>query len=248
VKTDWRSLLEPVSSLFFPPNCYVCGAERKRSSLLHNVCEECWSSVQEVGDAFCFRCGAPLSAAQEDLPTTFLCGNCRGARVPYKTMRSLYLYRTPLREMIHLFKFNGMLDLGRELGRRLAAFAADLLELRGVDLVLPVPLHPLRRVERGFNQSRILAGIVAGRLGKPAPGRALRRIRNTHPQSTLEPEQRRGNVKDAFTVTPAQALKKAKVLLVDDVTTTETTVRECARTLKRAGAAEVAVLTLARAE
>lgn len=245
-----RSLVEPVSSLFFPSYCYVCGERQPRADLQVNVCRDCWQGVREIGDAVCFRCGLPIESTPEDLPDAYFCARCRGKRVPYKMMRSLYRYETPLREMIHLFKFEGMLALGREFARRLARWAADIRGLRDADMVVPVPLHPLRRIERGFNQSRILANAVASELGRPIPRHGtlweLKRVRNTPPQSTLEPDERRGNVRGAFAARLPRLLRKKKVLLVDDVATTETTVRECARVMRRAGAAEVVVLTLAR--
>ena len=245
-----RSLIEPVSTLFFPSFCYVCGERQPQADLHVNVCRQCWSGIREIGDAVCFRCGIPIESTPEDLPDAYFCSRCRVKQVPYKMMRSLYRYETPLREMIRLFKFEGMLDLGCEFARRLAEWVAGIRGLRDADLVIPVPLHPLRRIERGFNQSRILARAVAGELGKPIPRHGalweLKRVRNTPPQSLLEPDDRRRNVRGAFEAVIPRLLRGKKVLLVDDVATTETTVRECARVLRRAGAEEVVVLTLAR--
>jgi ComF family protein len=252
VTLEIRSLFEPITSLFFPSQCHVCGAHVQQESLLCNICDECWRGVVEIGEAVCFRCGLPIGSAPEGLPDSYFCSRCRGARLPYKMMRSLYRYESPMREMIHLFKFEGMLDLGRELGRRFADWAARIGGLSDADYALPVPLHPLRRIARGFNQSRLLALAVAERLAlpRPRPGAPweLRRMRNTPPQSTLEPGERHRNVRDAFEARFPAALRNKKVLLIDDVATTETTVSECARTLRRAGAREVAILTLARSQ
>lgn len=239
-------LLEPISSLFFLPECYVCGGAAERRELLHNVCAECWNEVRQVGDLVCFRCGLPIeSEAVEDVSKAYFCGACRGRRIPYSVMRSLYNYRTPMREMIHIFKFEGKTGIGGELGRRLAEWAARHPDLASSELVAPVPLHPLRRIERGFNQAELLARLVAREMGLPLVP-ALRRRRNTPPQSSLEPEQRRRSLKGAFAVPRRSVVRGKRVLLVDDMATTETTVRECARELRRAGAAEVKALTLAR--
>ncbi len=161
-------------------------------------------------------------------------------------MRSLYIYEPPLREMIHLFKFEGMVDIGAEFGRRLASWAAHQSDFAAAQVVVPVPLHPLRRLMRGFNQSALLAGGVSEKLGLPLLPNGLVRQRNTPPQSSLAPEERRRNVKGAFAVPRRAPIRKKTVLLIDDMVTTETTVRECARTLKRGGAGQVFVLTLAR--
>ena len=240
-------LLEPVVSLFFPPRCHCCDRRTKVEERNFNVCTDCWSGLRELGEAVCFRCGTPLGAADGELTSTYLCARCRTKRVPFKQMRSLFFYRPPMREMIHLFKFEGMVDLGRELGRLLGEFAASLPELRGVELVTSVPLHPLRRIERGFNQSDIIAAEVARVAELPAPVSLLRRVRNTPPQSSLAYDERLSNLKGAFEALPGADLRGARVLLVDDVSTTESTVLECVQTLKRAKAKEVLVLTLARA-
>jgi ComF family protein len=148
--------------------------------------------------------------------------------------------------MIHLFKFDGMTAVGEEFARRLAEAAVEAGVFDSVDLVVPVPLHYRRWIERGFNQSEVLSRRVAERLGKPHSGSALVRTRHTPPQSRLEPEERLRNLRGAFTARKEQ-VKGLTVLLVDDVTTTEATVRECAVALRRARAREIRILTLARA-
>ena len=245
--TSLAKLLEPVAALFFPPRCHSCGRRATVGERRFNVCLDCWAGLQELGEAVCFRCGIPLGAADGELTSTYLCARCRTKRIPFKQMRSLYRYDTPLRELIHIFKFEGMIDLGRELGRLLGEFAAGLPELRSVELVTPVPLHMLRRIERGFNQSEIIAAETARAAGLPAPVKLLRRVRNTPPQSSLEYEKRLSNLKGAFEALPDTDLRGSRVLLIDDISTTESTVVECVHALKRAKAKEVLVLTLARA-
>jgi ComF family protein len=246
VSRNLQRLLDPLTSLFFPPYCAVCNRRMELRRLLKNVCEECWNDVRQIGEVVCFRCGLPLeSAATLEAAPAYFCSDCRGARLPYKLMRSLYHYQSPMREMVHLFKFEGMVNIGEELGKRLALWAVETSDLRAAEVVTPVPLHPLRRMGRGFNQSEILARHVARRMGLPMV-KALTRLRNTRPQSLLQPEERRRNVKGAFASRKPASIKGKKVLLVDDVAATETTVRECARALRRGGAAQVLVLTLSR--
>jgi ComF family protein len=142
-------------------------------------------------------------------------------------------------------KYRGRLDVGRRLARVLADHVP--FEATEHDLVLPVPLHKARLRERGFNHACILAAAVARRFRKPLGLRALRRIRPTQSQVSLPEASRTSNVRGAFAVTDPAAIEGRRVVLVDDVYTTGATVAECAVVLRRAGAAAVDVLTLARA-
>lgn len=240
-------ILEPIISLFFPPRCQMCGNKAEAADLNLNICAGCWRGVRAIGDVVCFRCGLPIEAeAAADLAPTYYCAGCRTARLPYAFMRSLYRYEPPLREMIHAFKFEGMINIGEELGKRMATWVATLSDFETAEVIVPVPLHPMRRIERGFNQSRILARRVSEKTGIPLLRRGIVRTRNTPPQSKLAHEERLRSLKGAFDVPRQAMVSKKTVLLIDDVSTTEATVRECARTLRRSGAARVIVLTLAR--
>ena len=115
--------------------------------------------------------------------------------------------------------------------------------MTAADLLLPVPLHPRRLKARGFNQALLLA---QGFPDRPTGLEVLKRLRHTVPQVGLNPKERRDNVKGAFGVSQPAAVKGRKILLIDDLYTTGSTVRECARVLRRAGAARVEVLTVAR--
>ena len=241
-----KRILDPFVSLFYPPVCLACEEPSEGWELHKGICRRCWAGVREVGELICFRCGLPIESREAaDASPSYFCSDCRLGRRPYKLLRSLYVYQSPVREMIHLFKYDGKLNIGSELGERLARWAAAHTDFARAEIVVPVPLHPLRRIGRGFNQAEILAGAVA-RARSIELRRILKRVRNTPPQSRLEPEERRRNVKGAFRVVKNASIRGAILLLVDDVATTETTVRECARTLKSGGAREIYVLTLSR--
>lgn len=157
-------------------------------------------------------------------------------------------YDGALRDLIHAFKYEGRRTLARGLGAAMRAGGAHLLE--DADAVVPVPLHPWRRFRRGFNQSSDLAA----HLGPPVV-HALWRVRATPPQAGLSAAQRQRNVRDAFRLSPllsARALRRyldgRVVVLVDDVRTTGATLHACAEVLREAGARDVRMLTLARAE
>jgi len=129
----------------------------------------------------------------------------------------------------------------------MAHYDYDSFDIRDYSLIIPVPLHPIRLRKRGFNQSVILARHIAHRFSLPLDFSALRRRVDTVPQVNLGKTERGKNIKGAFEVVCSEKIRDQKVLLVDDVYTTGSTVRECTRTLLRGRAKEVAVLTLARA-
>jgi ComF family protein len=158
--------------------------------------------------------------------------------------RSAGIYEGPLREAIHRLKFDGCETLGRSLGRWLARSLPG--EVAEADLVAPVPLHPRRARERGYNQAAILSGSLAKATRRPHLSALLIKRTPTHPQTGLGRRERRRNLRGTFSLAPRAVLRGRRILLVDDIYTTGCTVEECARVLRRAGARSVRVVTLAR--
>lgn len=152
-----------------------------------------------------------------------------------------------MRQAILLFKYGRRPSLGRHLGRLMAEAAERLLDPREFDLLIPIPLHPGRERERGFNQAALLAREVGRAWGLRVGHGLVRRIRATEAQSGRRPE-REANVKGAFEVAQPDRVEGRRLLLIDDVFTTGATVNECAKVLLAAGAVEVGVYTLARVE
>jgi ComF family protein len=155
-------------------------------------------------------------------------------------------YEGSLRKLIHLFKYSGFKPLGRRLAGLLCRALPGTPE-QGFDLAVPVPLHWRRRWKRGFNQSEILARLVATELGVPMI-KAVERIRATAVQAGLTNTNRRKNVAGAFRVARKSSVAGKHVLLIDDVMTTGATGTACAIALKRAGARSITFLTLARVD
>jgi ComF family protein len=157
------------------------------------------------------------------------------------------LAQQPLRSVIQKFKYGRKVSLGKPLGRLMARGCEDFLGRCRAELIVPVPLHPKRLRWRGFNQSVLLARQVSRAYATPMDPFVLVRHRETPPQTQLSEEERRKNMRGAFTVHPNRAVKNRTILLVDDVYTSGATVNECSRALRRGGARDVYVLTLARA-
>lgn len=226
-----RGLLD----LLFPPACQVC-----RSPGASSLCTECRDGFTLIRPPVCARCGIPLRGP-EDL--VFTCISCRHRRWSFAAARAAGIYDGALRESVHALKFRRRRALAEPLGELLASAAADPV-FRNVNLIVPVPLHPRRVRERGFNQSELLAAVVARRLGLDVDATGFRRLRSTPPQTGLDSEARRANIREAFVA--VRRFHNKKIVLVDDVISTGSTVRECARALRAAGAGEIVVLALAR--
>jgi len=160
--------------------------------------------------------------------------------------RSWGRYEGALLDAIHLFKYHGHISVGEALGKMMARAPYDSLETGDCSLVIPVPLHPKRLRERGFNQSLVLARQVAKWNATPLDFSALGRQVHTEAQVTLSGKKRRANVRGVFAVNDRSRVAGHRILLIDDVYTTGSTVMECARVLMKNGAREVVVLTLAR--
>jgi ComF family protein len=188
-----------------------------------------------------------------------LCGRCIKKQMPFSSARSIGVYEGVLLDAIHRFKYNGKNSLSKALVKIMAS-AIGMQRHRNIafektsgailssspDLIVPVPLHKTRLKERGFNQSLLLAKGLARIYHLPIDYLNLKRIRATDHQVNLKGKDRLVNVKGAFAVKDRDAFKGKKVLLIDDVYTTGATISECSKVLKKAGAKEVNVLTLAR--
>jgi ComF family protein len=192
-------------------------------------------------------CGQPLPSWRTISLAAERCAACRRRPPAFDRGAVACDYQGELRAIIHAFKYDRRRSLADPLGALLLDAGRDVLE--GADAVVPVPLHPWKRLQRGFNQ----AADLAGTLGVPVTP-VLWRVRATRPQAGLTPGARRLNVRGAFRITPwssrrarQQRIHGRVLVLVDDIMTTAATLDACARTLKQAGAREVRVLTLARA-
>lgn len=221
----------------FPPRCLLCGDPGHDGLAL---CAGCDADLPRIA-AGCLRCGAPLPASAPGLPALTVCGACLWRPPPFVAIHVPFRYAPPVDWLVRRLKFHADLAAGRLLGELLARELAGRIE--PVDAVLPVPLHPRRLDERGFNQAAELARPVARRLDARLAAAALERRGSTVPQMELSAERRRANVRGAFAATPRFAA--SRVLVVDDVVTTASTMRAAARGLNRVRA--VVACALARA-
>ncbi|MBW1917002.1 MAG: ComF family protein [Deltaproteobacteria bacterium] len=226
-----------ILDFFLPRFCLFCGAA-VNSEPGAVICPDCRSQVQWIHSPMCPVCGAPFKGVGFD----HLCGNCQLHPPPYHRARAVAFYEGVVLEAIHRFKYHRRQVYARVLKEWLAT-PAGLEMAQAADLILPVPLHPRRVRSRGFNQALILAqAFSAVPLGRDL----LIRSRWTTPQVGLSGKERLENVRRAFAVTNPEAVAGKNILLIDDVFTTGATVSECAKVLRKAGARQVEVLTVAR--
>ena len=247
----WRQWLTAALDLLFPPFCPVCAA-RLGAGRRDPLCGPCWSALERIASPCCRLCGLPFgvfagaAAAEDEAEPGGLCGACRQRRPPWAYARAATRYGDHVRDALHAFKFGGRRALAEPLGALLAELG-PALPLDAVDVLVPVPLHPRRLRERGFNQAWLLARQLAAVWGVTARADVLARRLSTAPQTDLGAEARRLNVRGAFTVRRPELVAGRHVLLVDDILTTGATAAECALALRSGGAATVGIITVARA-
>jgi len=237
-----RAFVRYALDALFPRRCAVC-----RRAVPANesgaICGMCWAAIARIEGPQCPVCGSPFrsDAALSHSPT-HRCGACRETPPSFTQAVSAGLYEGVLAEAIRGCKYRNIVKLIPALSPLLRP-ALDALP--AADAVVPVPLHPRRLRQRGFNQSLLLARVVAGHNRKPLIMDRLIKDLDTHPQIGLSAKERAANLKGAFSV--RGDFRDMSLLLVDDVMTTGATVSECSKQLLEAGAKKIVVLTLARA-
>jgi ComF family protein len=234
--------LEGLGDLVWPRGCPLCGERGEEGE--GGFCFVCLAGMARLEDPICIQCGRRLG--EDRTPASGICGACQLDPPAYGRARAWGEYRGFLGHAVRRFKFQGNRPLAAGLSRLLAAADEHWLAEFEAHAVAPMPLHPMRLAERGFNQAVDLARPVARRRKVPILYSALVRVRDTRPQYGLTVSQRHDNVNQAFQVARPQAVSGKNLLLVDDVLTTGATAAAAARALTRAGAAAVVVLTLAR--
>ncbi len=241
-----RRIADGILNLVYPERCLICSAPTARQQDC-GVCEPCWDKTLqlEIAPPWCPSCGIPFQSF--DSGTVHLCGDCILDMPPYSGARSFGYYRGELSRLAQGLKFDGRRNLSGLLAPLLARAFVQSWDRKQIDLIVPVPLHPKRRRQRGFNQAAVLARSLARLLAIPLSEDALRRVRPTNPQVGLTDAERVSNVRGAFLCFRTDLVAGRKILLVDDVMTTGATVRSASQALLEGGALRVSVLTLARA-
>lgn len=240
---DTLSRVRSFELIFFPSFCRLCSALLE-SPNERQICNSCWESVMPVKTSFCISCGRFFEGEFDP----HFCESCLHKKPPYSCHRSCGRYMGKLKEIILLCKFHNLPILAEGLARfALNALAHEDALWWELEAIVPVPLHPKRERERGYNHAQMIAKKLAEYRDVQLLDKQLVKVKNVPPQMSLAMEDRLRSVKGAFAVNKQEDVKDKVVLLIDDVFTTGATVGECSRLLLQAGAREVRALTIAQA-
>ncbi|MBT8043252.1 MAG: ComF family protein [Pontiella sp.] len=227
--------------MLYPRSCIGCGTSAPET--FRYICWDCWSGAMRVEPPFCDLCGDPVAGSVDH---DFICYACSAEKPAFDGARSAARYDGVVGEALRQLKYEKALWLATDMAELLHTCMLAEYPEKTFDLVVPVPLFRVRRRERGYNQSAVLARELGKRMPCRTVPNLLRRIRPTATQTNLTAPQRLSNVQGAFRSGPRRRLAGQRILLVDDVMTTGATVNVCAKALKKGGALSVHVLTVAR--
>lgn len=232
-----RASVRAALDFALPPRCAGCGVIVGET---HSFCSDCWKKIEFLGDAGCATCGLPLPVTDSSI-----CAACLARPPRIARTRAAVVYDELSRSLAIRLKYGRKVAIARTMARYMAPLVDDTASADRRILV-PVPLHRTRLWRRGFNQSALVAAELSRRLEIASDPFLLRRIKRTPPLKGLSRLQRRKTVAGAFRIADKAAVAGKTVILVDDVLTTGSTAEACARTLKRAGAARVELVSWAR--
>ena len=240
MKTYLQSIVNHVVSFVFPAACAVCGRGLSADDRI-GVCGECLDNIELIKGYFCVKCGKALPDGGE------YCYTCAQNRsYHFEFIRSAGEYKGNLRKLLHRFKYLDRDYYVRIFDILIRSVLNREKILNEADCIVPVPLHWIKRLMRGYNQSELLALGAAKYCGKPVLKNVLVRRKMTKSQFHLGKEERKKNLENAFRVVNSSEIKGKKVILIDDIATTCETIEHCSRELRNAGAKKVYAVTVAK--
>lgn len=241
---DWAGELRrhaaALVDLALPPMCPVCG--ERLTATDQGVCDGCWDRVQEPRRPHCGRCGLGEHRIGR------ACSGCLRTEIHWDIARQAAVWEEPAPSMVHALKYRSVAELAGPMARLLARLLAREFRGESWDLVVPVPLHRVRERERGYNQSALIARRLAAMHGWRFDGETVIRARATQSQTRLTRVERLKNVRGAFRCVAPERVAGRRVLLIDDVHTTGSTLNETSAALREAGARWISALAVTRAD
>ena len=236
------SIFRDILNFLLPPRCINCG---KIITDENGICADCFNQITFISEPYCKCCGAPfvdVVGANKHM----LCPNCiKNKKKLFRYARAAIKYEDVSKNMILAFKFMDKTENAKVFAKWLKMAGADIFS-SGVDVLIPVPLHYKRLIKRRYNQSALLANELKSLVNIPTDFKSLVKHKATKPQVSFSGNARVKNIKDAFEVKCPENVKDKRIVLIDDVQTTGSTLNECAKVLLKAGAKSVDFLTVAR--
>jgi len=236
-----NTLLQTIKTIVFPNVCPEC---KTLVSEDVSLCIQCWRRLHFISPPFCKMCAYPLDVGDTDLP---LCGRCCENPLDLEDARAAVVYSTLSKSLIMRYKHGDALDLLPLFIKWLQQAGQDLIQM--ADLLAPIPLHPWRLLQRGYNQAALLSNALSKVTGIPTYPNLLKRLYPTKSQGHLSPQARIQNLKGVFAISLKyqNLICDQHILLIDDVMTSGATLNECAKLLKKYGAKTVSGLVISRA-
>lgn len=228
-----RDAFSGLLDLVYPPHCLICREEGDSY-----LCAKCVEKIDTIKPPFCRKCGGPSQS--------FHCGECRDRQYYFESARSAGIFEGVLRDAIHALKYLNHIAIADPLAEVMAQAFQDSGLAGRADVAIPIPIHPSRKLGRGFNQSEELARRFANRAHLPLETRVLHKTRKTERQMKLPVDLRASNILGSFSVSHPGKIRGKRILLIDDVYTTGNTLDEAARVLLASGASVVNAYTLSK--
>jgi len=233
-------MLTKLLDWLYPPTCIACRtliALNEAQPRDMRLCSKCQTLFEPIKPPICNTCGIPT---ERDVAR---CVSCFGKTFFFTSGRAVFVYDDLMRDLLHDLKFRRKKQIAQSLGKLWATHMKDMPDA----ILVPLPLHPKKERERGFNQAQILAQQLSARLNIPMEN-ALERVVDTPPQSGLHPRMRMENVSGAFGIAPGANVHGKNYIIIDDIYTTGASLNECAKVLQAAGASDVSCMTLSIVE
>ena len=220
---------QAVINLLYPPVCPFC----KKQLLQTGICSRCAKELPFIQGSRCMKCSKPVYAKEIEY-----CMDCAKIKHQYEEGRALFAYNDLVQKSIAEYKYKNKREFSISYSRLMIQEMGEIWKKWNCDVVMPVPVHRKKKQKRGFNQAELLAKAIGDYLCVPCETKILQRCINTLPQKEFSPSERRKNLESAFKI-KQNSVKYKKVLLIDDIYTTGSTVDACADVLRRAGAEKV---------
>lgn len=231
-KRTWKEFL---ISVFFPRHCPICDG-----AILYGekICDSCAKKLPYIKEPACKKCGKQLENERQEY-----CGDCNRNVHYFVQGKAVFSYRGEMKLSMYRFKYSNKREYADFFAEEAAKQYGAWMAWRGVEVIVPVPMHAAKRRRRGYNQAEVFAKALGRETAIPVGRNLVKRIKNTIPQKALNDKQRKDNLKGAFQVR-TNIVKYSKILLVDDIYTTGATVDAIAEVLKKAGVKEVYFLSI----
>lgn len=223
-------IIERLINIIYPNICPLCGKELEFD---HLVCKKCEGEIKYITEPICKKCGKQLQEEEKEY-----CGDCKTRVHYFDSGIGVFAYTGVVKKAMYEFKYKDMKVYGKFFGNKMAEYSTEYIKHWKADVLIPVPVSKKKYLKRGYNQAEILARELSKKTNMPVDTKVIYRSKDTMPQKEMSRDSRKKNLKNAFIIS-GNVVKYNKVILVDDIYTTGSTIDECAKALKSSGIKEV---------